>query len=58
MYKRKTKDVYVLMGNYGYGLEEILTEETRKEIRTRLREYLENDNQVSNLMILYRREAI
>ena len=39
-YKRKTKDDYVVQGNYGYGhgFEDECTEETRKEAKARLRE--------------------
>ena len=42
MYKRKTKDVYVLMSNYGYGWEEELEEDTLKEGKERLKEYRDN----------------
>ena len=42
-YVRKTKDEYVLLGDNGYGWEEILTEDTFKEIKQRYREYVEND---------------
>ena len=45
MYVRKTEDVWVLEGNYGYGWEYILTEYTRKEGKARLREYRENQPQ-------------
>ena len=41
-YIRKTKDVYVLLSNYGYGWEEELTEETEKEIKEQLKTYREN----------------
>ena len=34
---------YVLMGNYGHGWEDLTAEETRKDIRQRLREYQENE---------------
>lgn len=47
MYQRKTKDIYILLGNYGYGWEEVLAEETKKEARERLKEYRENDPQHS-----------
>lgn len=43
-YKRKTKDIYILMSNYGYGWEEELEEDTHKEIRQRIKEYRENTN--------------
>ena len=41
-YQRKTKDVYNLMSNYGYGWEIELTEDTKKEAFERLKEYREN----------------
>ena len=42
MYIRKTVDVWVLEGNYGYGWEYILAEDTREEGKARLKEYREN----------------
>lgn len=42
-YQRKTVDEYVLLGNWGYGFDEILVEDNAKDIRTRLREYVKND---------------
>lgn len=41
-YTRKTKDVYVLLSNYGYGWEEELEEETREEAKEQLKTYKEN----------------
>lgn len=43
MYKRKTKDVYILLGNWGDGWDEVLEEDTFKEIKMRYKEYVEND---------------
>lgn len=43
-YERKTKDVYILLSNYGYGWEEEIEEDTYKEIRQRIKEYRENTN--------------
>ena len=40
--KRKTRDVYRLYVDYGYGYELELEEFTAKEARQRLREYAEN----------------
>jgi hypothetical protein len=42
---RKTKDLYVVQGNYGYGhgWEDLTAEETRTDIVKRLREYRENE---------------
>lgn len=42
-YARKTRDEYELQGNYGCGWECLTTEDTRKDIRARLREYRENE---------------
>lgn len=41
-YKRKTKDEYQMHSNYGYGWECEVSEDTRKEIKIRLKEYREN----------------
>lgn len=41
-YIRKTKDEFQLQGNYGYGWEYILAEDTPQEARQRKREYIEN----------------
>lgn len=41
-YKRKTADEYVLFADYGYGWDEILTEDSATEIRRRLTEYRQN----------------
>lgn len=45
MYTRKTKDVYVLQGNYGCGWESVLEEDKRKDAMERLKEYRENQPQ-------------
>ena len=44
MYKRKTKDIYILMANYGYGdgWEYVTEEETKIEAKKRLIEYRNN----------------
>ena len=42
VYQRKTKDVYNLVSNYGYGWEIELTEYTKKEALDRLKEYRAN----------------
>lgn len=44
MYIRKTHDEWQLISNYGYGWEVELTEESKKEIYQRLKEYKENTN--------------
>lgn len=41
-YTRKTKDVYILLSNYGYGWEEELEEDTLKEAKEQLKTYSEN----------------
>ena len=41
-YIRKTKDVYVLLSNYGCGWEEELEEDTLKEAKEQLKTYREN----------------
>ena len=41
-YKRKTKDVWVIQTNYGYGWEDECTEETLSEAVVTYEEYLEN----------------
>ena len=38
-YERKTKDVYILMGNYGYGWEEEVFYDDLKEAKQDLRTY-------------------
>ena len=44
MYTRKTKDVWAIMGNYGYGWEEIVTENTKKEAIEQLKTYRSDDD--------------
>ena len=51
MYIRKTKDVYVLMSNYGYGWEEEVEEDTLKEGKERLKEYRENCKNASYRLV-------
>lgn len=55
-YQRKTKDIYVLMSNYGYGWEEETQDETRREALQTLKEYRENSN--GNHYIKKKRERI
>jgi spermidine/putrescine-binding protein len=42
MYKRKTKDVYIIMANYGYGWEEETQADNYKEAKQNLKDYREN----------------
>ncbi len=57
-YIRKTYDEYQLQANYGYGdgRECICAEESRKEIRQRLKEYRENEG--GNYRIVCKRTPI
>lgn len=41
-YKRKTRDRWDIMTNFGYGWECETSEYTYKEARQRLKEYIEN----------------
>ena len=41
-YTRKTKDVYNIVTNYGYGWEVECSEDDYKEAKQRLKEYREN----------------
>jgi hypothetical protein len=50
-YVRKTKDVYLIIGNYGYGWEEVTEEETRKAAVKQLRCYNENEPQYPHIII-------
>ena len=43
MYKRKTKDVWILEGNFGYGWEEMIEYNNRKEAYDDLKSYIDND---------------
>ena len=45
-YKRKTADEYVLLANYGYGWDEILTEDSAAEIRRSHRQGQAHPNHV------------
>lgn len=40
---RKTITEHIVQGNYGYGWEDLTSEDNEKEGRQRLREYQEND---------------
>lgn len=46
-YIRKTRDVYILLANYGEGFEEEIIEYSFKEIKARLKEYRQNCPQYS-----------
>ena len=57
-YKRKTEDVWVVLGNYGYGHGwEAVTEEAKyQEGKQRLKEYRENEPQFSHKLVCRRRK--
>ena len=42
MYKRKTRDTYIIMANYGYGWEEECYADTLQEARQNLKDYRAN----------------
>ena len=52
-YTRKTKDEFIIQGDYGYGhgFEDECTEETRKEARQRLKEYRDNAPGIYRLIV-------
>ncbi len=55
-YTRKTRDVYELHADYGYGdgWEYVTTEHSRERIRARQREYRENCPQYATRIIIKR----
>lgn len=55
MYKRKTKDVYLIMGNYGCGWEELTEGETRKAAIEQLKCYNDNESQYPHQIMKKRR---
>lgn len=56
-YTRKTKDCYIVQGNYGYGWEDLTEEATRKEARIQLLCYNINERNYPHRLIV-RREKI
>lgn len=52
-YIRKTKDEYVVVGNYGYGdgWEDLTSEDNRTDAKQRLKEYRENEPQYDHRLI-------
>ena len=55
-YIRKTKDVFVVQGNYGYGWNDLTYESSLKEAREQKRAYEDNENYPHR--IIKRREKI
>jgi hypothetical protein len=49
-YKRKTKDVFSIQGNYGCGWEEVTEEENYKDAIKQLKCYRENETNYPHRM--------
>lgn len=43
MYDRKTEDEWVIEGDYGYGWDELVTEDSSQKAREQLKCYSENE---------------
>ena len=56
-YVRKTRDVYEVQGNYGYGWDVVTTENTREKALIMLACYRENEPRASH-RIVKKREKI
>ena len=50
VYVRKTVDVYVVQGHYGFGWEDLTEEDSRSEGLARLREYRANEQYAHRLI--------
>ena len=57
-YKRKTRDRWDIMTNWGYGWECECSEYTHKEARQRLKEYIENVGDRCSVRLEKHREKI
>jgi hypothetical protein len=57
-YTRKTRDIYQLITNYGYGKEVELIEYSFKEAKQRKLEYLENAQGLISIEIKKTRERV
>lgn len=51
MYKRKTKDVYIVQGNYGYGWDDLTFEDTYEEAKKQKKVYNENENYPHRIIV-------
>ena len=51
MYQRKTVTEYAVQGSYGWGWEDLTTEDTLHEAKKRLREYDENEEYARHRII-------
>lgn len=54
MYIRKTRDVFVVEGNYGYGWDELTREETWADAKAMLKCYRENEPQFGHRIVKHR----
>lgn len=55
-YKRKTRDIYQIVTNYGYGWEVECEELTLKDAKKTYRDYIENTT--ASVLIVKKRERI
>lgn len=58
MYIRKTRDVWHVMTNYGYGWETECVEYSRKEAYQTKREYIENARGLMGIKVVKKREKL
>lgn len=58
VYTRKTRDVWHVVTNYGYGWETECTEYTLKDAKQTKREYMENAQGLQGIKIVKKREKI
>ena len=53
-YIRKTKDVWVIESNYGYGFEETTASDDRREARADLKAYRDNQPEYAHRLVCKR----
>ena len=58
MYKRKTKSIWCLITDYGYGEEYEVGYDSYKEAKQGKKEYLENASNLKSIKIKEKRERI
>lgn len=56
-YQRKTRDVYDIQGNYGYGWDDLTEETSLKDAKAQLKCYNENEPNIPH-RIMKRREKV
>jgi len=56
-YKRKTRDYFVIQGDYGFGFEDVSAESTWKDTKATLKAYRENEPNMA-FKVLRKRESI